>query len=84
MSTLEKAIGLMESMPEHKLQAIYTFIQFIGEQPDGQELKPAPPSSRDVQSVLGIAQEYANPALINQEEGAFERATAQKYAADRY
>lgn len=30
-----------------------------------------------IQSMLGIAHEYANPALIEQEEGAFERAIAE-------
>lgn len=37
-----------------------------------------------IQSMLGIAHEYANPTLIEQEEGAFEHAIAEKYAADRH
>lgn len=36
-----------------------------------------------IQSMLGIAHEYANLELIEQEEGAFERAIAGKYAIDK-
>ena len=36
----------------------------------------------DASSILGIAHEYANTASIEQEEGAFERAMAEKHAVD--
>lgn len=34
MSTLEKAIGLLQEMPENKLEAIYMYIRFVNAQPD--------------------------------------------------
>lgn len=82
MSTLEKAVGLMASMPEHKIETIYAFIRFMDSEPDKTDIY-LPPKKADVQSMIGIAQEYANPALKEQEEGAFERAMAEKHAADR-
>lgn len=41
MSTLEKAIGLLQGMPEKKLEAIYLYIQFVNSQTDGDEIAPA-------------------------------------------
>lgn len=40
------------------------------------------PNKKDVHAMLGIAHEFANPTLIQQEEGAFERAMVEKHAAD--
>lgn len=34
MSTLEKAIGLLQRMPEHKLETIYTYMRFVDSQID--------------------------------------------------
>lgn len=84
MSTLEKTIGLLETMPDDKIETVYAFVRFIDsnthESPSGLTAK----KTEMIQSMLGIAHEYANPALIEQEEGAFERAVAEKYAVDRY
>jgi len=85
MSTLEKTIGLLETLPDNKLKTVYAFARFINEEADIYEMPPEPshPSMEAVQSMLGCAHEYANPDLIEQEEGAFERAVAEKYAANR-
>ena len=32
MSTLEKAIGLLQKMPENKLEAVYMYIRFVDSQ----------------------------------------------------
>lgn len=84
MSTLEKTIGLLENMPDDKVAAVYAFVRFIDS--DAYEIpsETVPVKRETIQSMLGIAHEYANPALIEQEEGAFERAIAEKYAADRF
>lgn len=84
MSTLEKTIGLLEALPANKLEAVYAFVRFIGSQ--AYETLPESTSTkkRDVRSMIGIAHEYANPSLIDQEEGAFERAIAEKYATNRH
>lgn len=34
MSTLEKAIGLLQEMPENKLEAVYMYIRFVNSQTD--------------------------------------------------
>lgn len=83
MSTLEKTIGLLETMPDDKIKTVYAFAQFIDSYTDEAPTKPTAKKAETIQSMLGIAHEYANPALIDQEEGAFERAIAEKYAADR-
>lgn len=51
------------------------------------EQEPVPQQSEKrakVLSLAGMAHEYANPALIEQEDGAFERAMAEKHALDRH
>lgn len=84
MSILEKAIDLLETMPDNKLETIYAFVRFI----DSNTYESSPELSatkiKTIQPMLGAAHEYANPALIEQEEGAFERAIAEKYTTDRY
>lgn len=83
MSTLEKTIDLLETMPDDKIETVYAFVRFIDS--DIHEIPSDHISAKreTIQSMLGIAHEYANPALIEQEEGAFERAIAEKYANDR-
>ena len=83
MSTLEKTIGLLENMPDDKIETVYAFVRFIGSDIYESSSEPAATKMETIQSMLGIAHEYANPALIEQEEGAFERAIAEKYATDR-
>ncbi len=70
MSTLEKAMNLLLEMPEQTLERVYAFMQMVS----AQQKQPAPPSS-----AFGIAHKYADSALIAQEEGAFERAMAEKH-----
>ena len=78
MSTLEKAISLLESMPEDQIETVYTFIQFVDSRKNEGMNNTLPRQNADARSILGIAHEYANTALINQEEDAFERSMAQK------
>ncbi len=80
MSTLEKTIGLLKNMPNDKIETVYAFVRFINS--DNYEPPSKSAKMETIQSMLGIAHEYANPALIEQEEGAFERAIAEKYATD--
>ena len=80
MSTLEKTIGLLETMPDDKIETVYAFVRFI----DSDTYESSSTKRETIQSMLGIAHEYANPALIEREDGAFERAIAEKYATDRY
>ncbi len=82
MSTLEKTIGLLETMPKDKIETVYAFVRFINS--DNYESPSKSVKMETIQSMLGIAHEYANPALIEEEEGAFERAIAEKYATDRH
>ena len=79
MSTLEKATQLLQKLPENKLEAVYVYMCFEDAQiePD----KNISDNKNQTMSAFGIAHEYADPALIDQEEGAFERAMAEKHAA---
>lgn len=80
MSTLEKTIGLLETMPDDKIETVYAFVRFIDSDIYESPSKPTAAKTETIQSMLGIAHEYANPSLIEQEDGAFERAIAEKYA----
>ena len=84
MSTLERTIDLLETLPENKIEAVYAFVRFINS--DTYETPSVSKTTKieDIHSMLGIAHEYANPALMEQEEGAFERAIVEKYATHRY
>lgn len=84
MSTLEKTIDLLETMPDDKIETVYAFVRFIDSDTYESSSEPVTPKKETIQSMLGIAHEYANPVLIEQEEGAFERAIAEKYATDRH
>ena len=78
MSTLEKAIGLLQEMPENKLEAVYMYIRFVNSQSDGDENISAANKSAD--SLMGIAHEYAPPSLMEKETDAFENAVIEKFA----
>jgi hypothetical protein len=84
MSALEKTINLLETMPDDKIETVYAFVRFINSEVYEMPSGSVSTKKEDIQSVLGILHEYADPELIEQEEGAFERAIAEKYAADRY
>ncbi|MCI8597332.1 MAG: hypothetical protein HFJ10_02655 [Lachnospiraceae bacterium] len=81
MSTLEKTIGLLEALPDNKIETVYAFVRFIGSQDYESTNESLSERQKKVQSMLGIAHEYADPALIEQEKEAFERAIVEKYAA---
>ncbi len=80
MSTLEKAMDLLQTIPENRLETVYTFLQFI----KFQESRPKADAEKEngKASAFGIAQKYANPALIPLEKEAFANAMAEKHAAD--
>lgn len=70
MSILEKTICLLETMPNDKIETVYAFVRFIQSDTYEKSSDPISTKRKQVQSMLGIAHEYANPALIEQEEGA--------------
>ncbi len=74
MSTLEKAIDLLQTLPESRLETVYTFLQFIKYQDEAAEPK------RSSTSAFGIGHQYANPDLIPLEKEAFANAMAEKHA----
>lgn len=84
MSTLEKTIVLLREMPEQSLESLYDFIISMRIfQGSSAGCAPDAPAGRNKKlSAFGIAHEYANPALWEQEEGAFERAIAEKHAVN--
>lgn len=83
MSTLEKTIHLLQEMPEHTLESLYDFIYSIWSRQDNNAKQPENtfiPDEKDVDSIIGIAHEYANPELIPLEKEAFANAMAEKHA----
>lgn len=84
MSILENTIRLLKKMPNDKIETVYAFVQLIDS-----DIHDIPSGFKDtkmeaIKSMLGIVHEYANLELIEQEDGAFEHAIAEKYEADRY
>ena len=73
MSTLEKAMNLLQTIPENKLDTVYTFLQFIKFQNDLGD------KHNQNTSAFGITHQYANPKLIPLEEKAFADAMAEKH-----
>lgn len=67
MSTLEKAMELLQKMPE---------ICFVNSQMEAEETSQKKKSAK---SIVGIAQKYANPDLIPLEKEAFANAMAEKH-----
>lgn len=78
MSTLEKAIGILREMPENKLEAVYMYIRFVDSQSDNNEAIST--TKESINSLIGIAHEYANPSLVEKETDAFENAVIEKFA----
>lgn len=76
MSTLEKAMNLLRTMPENKIEAVYMYIRYVNDQTD----EPPIPERKSANSIAGIAHEYANPELIPLEKEAFANAMAEKHA----
>ncbi len=70
MSTLEMAINLLQEMPEQAVETVYAFMQSVLTK----QIRRAEPSA-----AFGSAHKYANPALIEAERGAFERAMVEKH-----
>jgi len=63
MSTLEKAMNLLQEMPKQAIETVYAFMQSIL----AQQNRRAEPSA-----AFGIAHKYADPALIEREKGVFQ------------
>lgn len=59
MSTLEKAIGLLQDMPEHKVEAVYMYMCFVNSQIDNDKIILTPQEPLD--------------SLMNQERSMEER-----------
>ncbi len=78
MSTLEKAIDMLQTMPERKLEAVYTYIQFVNTLAENEEIVTV--NKKSAASIAGIAHKYANPKLIPLEKEAFANAMAEKHA----
>lgn len=72
MSTREKAVSLLLELPEQAVETVFAFMQDLAAR---QTPRPA------AQDAFGIAHKYANPVLMEQERGAFERAMAEKHDA---
>ena len=51
MSTLEKAIGLLQEMPERKVEAVYMYMRFVNSQTDNDEITLTPKERID--SLMG-------------------------------
>lgn len=77
MSTLQKTIDLLQTIPENRLESVYTFLQFIKFQENEQQILE---QKQKKNSAFGIAHQYANPALIPLEKEAFANAMAEKHA----
>lgn len=78
MSTLEKTINLLQTIPENELETVYTFLQFIKFQEAQKNTSTENKNGKT--SAFGIAHEYANPELIPLEKEAFANAMAEKHA----
>ena len=58
MSTLEKTIGLLETMPDDKIETVYAFVRFIDSDTYESPSEPATKKAETIQSMLGIAQDH--------------------------
>lgn len=58
MSTLDKTIGLLKSMPDDKIETVYAFVRFIDSDAYEPPSKPLTTKTETIQSMLGIAHEY--------------------------
>ncbi len=74
MSTLEKTMNLLQTIPENKLDTVYAFLQFIKFQDDLED------DRNQNTSAFGIAHQYANANLIPLEKEAFADAMTEKHA----
>lgn len=80
MSTLERAIDLLQTIPENEPETVCTFLQFIKSQVAQQGIPDK--GSINKTSAFGIAHQYANPDLIPFEKEAFANAMAEKHAVN--
>jgi len=53
-------------MPENKLEAVYMYIRFVDSQIDNNEGIPSP--NKNIDSLMGVAHEYATPALMEKKQ----------------
>lgn len=61
MSTLEKTIGLLETMPDNKIETVYAFVRFINSDIPEPSFEPTDARMETIRSMIGIAHEYADP-----------------------
>lgn len=78
MSTLEKAMDLLQALPEGELESVYMYMRFVHAQSKTIESDINP--KRSAKSIVGIAHQYANPELIPLEKETFANAMAEKHA----
>lgn len=67
MSTREMLWNIISEMPEEEMQALLVIL-------GGYQRR-----TRSASEVSGMLSKYANPALIEQEDGAWERAVTEHY-----
>ena len=73
MSTLEKTINLLNSLPENQIETIYSFVQFITSQQI--EKKPASAESLDdiFENIVGVVPDTGKTLEEYREERIRER-----------
>lgn len=78
MSALERAMDLLQAIPENELETVCNFLQFIKLQGEGTRSFAGWQQGKD--SAFGMFHEYADPERIPQEKEAFAHAMAEKHA----
>lgn len=73
MGTRERVYKLIDTLDEEKLKAL--LLLFDNNNDNNIEIK----SDNQVEELMGIFSDYANPELIPLEEGAWERAVVEKH-----
>ncbi|MCX4268103.1 MAG: hypothetical protein OSJ62_05495 [Lachnospiraceae bacterium] len=79
MSILQKAMDLLQTMPEQKIEIVYAYMRFVNTLAEDEEKITKKKSAK---SIAGIARQYANPDLISLEKEAFANAMVEKHAID--
>ncbi len=72
MSTLEKAIGMLEVLPESKVEAVCAFIRLLDSQEFQNLTKPEPVNKDAIHDMYGIAHEYTDTTQIEKRQKGFQ------------
>ncbi|MCL2192606.1 MAG: DUF2281 domain-containing protein [Treponema sp.] len=69
-------------LPEKYIAQIFDFVEYLQQetQKEGADLGSSVPTKPVKHSAFGRLKAFANPSLMQEEEGAWEKATAEKYA----